>query len=156
MDLCLHCSCPATVEIVTGEWLCEHHFDQVPRNEADPCPNCSEPASATPVGVEGGSDAPVPAHSPVGTGAVIRPSLEDMEAGLKWCANATMNSGLLSRREYEVMQHTADVLRLAVTVAKAYRTQGHAQADDPDYWQLWVPKVVAELGDELIRKVARS
>ncbi len=53
-------------------------------------------------------------------------------------------------------EHAQLVLHLAVTVAKAYRTQGHAQANDPDYWQLWVPKVVAELADELMRKVARS
>jgi hypothetical protein len=78
-----------------------------------------------------------------------------MQAGLNWCISVTLNQQLLNARELEKVQHAVSVLGLAVTVAKAYRTQGHAQADDPDYWQLWVPKVVAELGDELIRKVAR-
>ena len=151
---CDRCDCEATVETAWGDTFCLWHYEQGPTT--DLCPNCSEPASATPVGVEGGSDAPVPAHSPVGTGAAIRPSLDDMLSGLNYCVAVTRNEGLLNGREYEIMRHTADVLRLAVTVAKAYRTQGHAQADDPDYWQLWVPKVVAELGDELIRKVARS
>ncbi len=151
---CDRCDCEATVETAWGDTFCSWHYEQGPTT--DLCPNCSEPASATPVGVEGGSDAPVPAHSPVGTGAVIRPSLEDMQAGLNWCISVTLNQQLLNARELEKVQHAVSVLGLAVTVAKAYRTQGHAQADDPDYWQLWVPKVVAELGDELIRKVARS
>ena len=153
---CDRCDCSASVETAWGDTFCSWCYTNAPT--ADPCPNCSsEPASATPVAsVAVGSDAPVPAHSPVGTGAAIRPSLDDMLSGLNYCVAVTRNEGLLNGREYEIMRHTADVLRLAVTVAKAYRTQGHAQADDPDYWQLWVPKVVAELGDELIRKVARS
>jgi len=149
------------VETAWGDTFCAHCYEAGPTT--DPCPNCSEPDSTgTPVAsVAVGSDAPVPAHSPVGTGAVIRPSLEDMENELwevvwfyfhKFPGPHTEDS----TRTREVAEHAISVLRLAVTVAKAYRTQGHAQADDPDYWQLWVPKVVAELGDELIRKVARS
>jgi hypothetical protein len=153
---CDRCDCEATVETAWGDTFCAHCYNAGPTT--DPCPNCSsEPASATPVGVEGGSDAPVPAHSPVGTGAVIRPSLEDMQQSLRVCVQfyedeAHQPSGAV----IDTALHALGVLRIAVDVAKAYRTQGHAQADDPDYWQLWVPKVVAELGDELIRKVARS
>jgi hypothetical protein len=152
---CDRCDCEATVETAWGDTFCSWHYEQGPTT--DLCPNCSEPASATPVGVEGGSDAPVPAHSPVGTGAVIRPSLEDMQQSLRLCVQfyedeAHQPSGAV----IDTALHALGVLRIAVDVAKAYRTQGHAQADDPDYWQLWVPKVVAELGDELIRKVARS
>jgi len=151
---CDRCDCEATVETAWGDTFCLSCYNAGPTT--DPCPNCSEPASATPVGVEGGSDAPVPAHSPVGTGAVIRPSLEDMVDVLSSCIVVADGDGALRPDELKMADHAIDVLVLAVDVAKAYRTQGHAQADDPDYWQLWVPKVVAELGDELIRKVARS
>jgi hypothetical protein len=156
---CDRCDCEATVETAWGDTFCAHCYEAGPTT--DLCPNCSEPDSTgTPVAsVAVGSDAPVPAHSPVGTGAVIRPSLDEMEGALFACLNSYQreNRGdgpALAR--LVTAEHAIDVLRLAVTVAKAYRTQGHAQADDPDYWQLWVPKVVAELGDELIRKVARS
>jgi hypothetical protein len=153
---CDRCDCEATVETAWGDTFCSWHYEQGPTT--DLCPNCSEPDSTgTPVAsVAVGSDAPVPAHSPVGTGAVIRPSLEDMERVLGRAIAYAWVDGALHPVESAEAYHAMEVLRLAVTVAKAYRTQGHTQADDPDYWQLWVPKVVAELGDELIRKVARS
>ena len=152
---CDRCDCEATVETAWGDTFCNSCYEAGPTT--DLCPNCSEPASATPVGVEGGSDAPVPAHSPVGTGAVIRPSLEDMQQSLRVCVQFYEDEAFdPSHAVIDTALHALGVLRIAVDVAKAYRTQGHAQADDPDYWQLWVPKVVAELGDELIRKVARS
>lgn len=42
-DICLHCACPATVQVVTGEELCAHCYEHAPLVVG--CPNCTTPIS---------------------------------------------------------------------------------------------------------------
>ena len=49
--------------------------------------------------------------------------------------------------------HALVSFQLAVEAATLYRRQAHNECEDPDYYQLWVPKQVAEMAFDLMRGV---
>lgn len=153
---CDRCACEANVETAWGDWLCTRCYDAAPTT--DPCPNCSEPASATPVGVEGGSDAPAPSYSPKGAGAVIRPSLDDMLQCLRVCVQFYEDEAYgRSEKLIDCSLHALGVFRDAVTACIEYRRLAHYDADFPGYQVIRtdVPNELAELAASVMRRVAR-
>ena len=154
---CDNCACEAKVETAWGDTYCGWCYSNAPTT--DPCPNCnSERASVTPVDVEGSSDAPAPAHSPVGAGAVIRPSLDMMLASLRLCVQFYEDEAHEpSEGVIDVSLHSLGVFRDAVTACIEYRRLRHDPADEPGYQVIHsdVPDVLMELASSVMRRVAR-
>jgi len=74
MDLCLHCDCPATIEVVSGEQLCAACYEAAPLIPS-PCPTCSQDATPAGLPVAADDDRPddAPSASPSALGATIAP-----------------------------------------------------------------------------------
>ncbi len=154
---CDRCACDAKVETAWGDTYCGWCYSNAPTT--DPCPNCSERASAdTPVvGVVGGSDAPAPTHSPVGAGAVIRPSLDDMAVALRLCVQFFEDEADPDPWTAGTALHALGVFRDAVTACIEYRRLRHDPADEPGYQVIRtdVPNELMELASSVMRRVAR-
>lgn len=110
MDLCLHCNCPATIEVLSGEQLCAACYDAAPLVPR-PCPRCSQ--DATPVGLpvanpsdrpSDATDAGSPSPASVATisPVVVLPpesttgetfTLADMVQALEWCVARAEDHG---------------------------------------------------------------
>ena len=154
---CDRCACDAKVETAWGESYCGWCYANAPTT--DLCPNCSGPASATPVvGVVGGSDAPAPTYSPTGAGAVIfRPSLDDMCHALRLCVQFFEDEADPDPWTAGTALHALGVFRDAVTACIEYRRLRHDPADEPGYQVIRtdVPNELMELASSVMKRVAR-
>ena len=155
---CDNCACEAKVETAWGDTYCGWCYSNAPTT--DPCPNCSERASAdTPVvGVAGGSDAPAPTYSPTGAGAVIRPSVDDMLQCLRVCVQFYEDEAYgRSEKLIDCSLHALGVFRDAVTACIEYRRLRHDPADEPGYQVIRtdVPNELMELASSVMKRVAR-
>lgn len=170
-DLCLHCSCPATVQVITGEELCAWHYDQAPHVVG--CPNCQpiaeRDAGSVPVAADDDRSSDAPAGAPPPAGAAIaragepaapaRVPLDDLLLALRGCVQfcedewrpldppdtAQIDRALLG----------LSVLRDAITALAGYRSLGCVVADEPGWYVItsWVPAAVVDMATDVLQRV---
>jgi hypothetical protein len=162
MDICLHCRCEATIEVLTGETVCAWCYSHHPTDLV--CPNCSpiaaDSAAASPpvASVETVGDAP-DAGPPSASGAPIRHELDRLLADLRGCVQFCEDTWKpldpMDDKQINRALCGLDVLAKSVRALAAYASLSVAPADDPE-WRVvtsWVPAQVVEDAYAVLRKV---
>jgi hypothetical protein len=166
------------VEVITGEHLCEFHYNQVPRSGVVGCPNCSplaadSTAASPPVaGVETAGDAsaevfPSSAEASIATGVGVSPAtpapvrheldklLHDLRGCVQFCKDQWKPLDPMDEAQINRALCGLDVLANSVRALAAYASLSVAPADDPE-WRVvtsWVPASVVEDAYAVLRKV---